>query len=135
LGYFLESPCYPITIDDLTWPASEHYFLAQKFVEASCEAARIEAIRSEPSPRGAFTIGRDPGNPHQPDWELARDSIMRRAVLANFGQRPDLRDILLSTGDATLVEHPENDRYWDATGKIRLGKILMEVRRELRGTS
>ena len=46
------------------------------------------------------------------------------------------RELLLSTGDATLVEHTENDSYWgdggDGSGKSMLGRVLMEVRDELR---
>jgi ribA/ribD-fused uncharacterized protein len=60
---------------------------------------------------------------------------MRKAVRAKFTQHPDLRAILLGTGDARLVEHTENDSYWgdggDGSGKNWLGKILMEIREEL----
>jgi ribA/ribD-fused uncharacterized protein len=138
-GEFSNFARYPVTIDGLTWPTSEHYFQAQKFAGTPLEAAMTEAVRAEASPRGAFKMGRDPGYPHRPDWESARDSIMRRAVLAKYSQHPVLRELLLSTGDATLVEHTENDRYWgdggDGTGENRLGQILMDVRAELRGMS
>ena len=60
---------------------------------------------------------------------------MRVAVLAKFTQHDDLREILLSTGDAKIVEHTENDDYWGnggyGSGKNMLGCILMEVRAEL----
>jgi hypothetical protein len=52
-----------------------------------------------------------------------------------FTQHPHLRALLLSTGDALLVEHTENDSCWgdggDGSGKNRLGQILMRVRDEL----
>jgi ribA/ribD-fused uncharacterized protein len=61
---------------------------------------------------------------------------MREAVLAKFTQHPRLRELLLSTGDATLVEHTVNDRYWgdggDGSGKNTLGQILLSVREQLR---
>lgn len=45
-----------------------------------------------------------------------------------------MKEILLSTGNAILVEHTEKDNYWgdggDGSGKNRLGKILMKVRDE-----
>lgn len=48
----------------------------------------------------------------------------------------DLTRLLLATGDAKLVEHTEQDDYWgdggDGSGKNMLGRILMEVREELR---
>ena len=61
---------------------------------------------------------------------------MRDALRAKFTQHPSLRSLLLHTGDAELIEHTKNDRYWadggDGTGKNRLGQLLMELRTELR---
>ena len=61
---------------------------------------------------------------------------MRDAVRAKFTQHDDLRALLLSTGDAMLVEHTENDDYWgdggDGSGRNMLGQILMQIRTELR---
>ena len=61
---------------------------------------------------------------------------MREAVLAKFTQHESLRAILLSTSDAKLIEHTENDSYWgdggDGSGKNMLGRILMEIRQQLR---
>jgi len=41
----------------------------------------------------------------------------------------------LGTGDAELVEHSHNDRYWadggDGSGQNRLGQLLMELRAQL----
>ena len=60
---------------------------------------------------------------------------MRDAVLAKFTQHHDLRDMLLATCDAKLVERTENDAYWgdggDGSGRNMLGRILMEVRDKL----
>ncbi len=61
---------------------------------------------------------------------------MHEAVLTKFTQHADLREILLGTGDAVIVEHTANDSYWgdggDGSGKNKLGQILMRVRDELR---
>jgi N-glycosidase YbiA len=61
---------------------------------------------------------------------------MRKAVLAKFVQHDDIRQILLSTADAIIIEHTEKDSCWgdggDGSGKNMLGQILMEVREELR---
>jgi ribA/ribD-fused uncharacterized protein len=61
---------------------------------------------------------------------------MRTAVRAKFTQHKSLQETLLSTGDAILVEHTVNDSYWgdggDGTGKNMLGKILVEIRDELK---
>jgi ribA/ribD-fused uncharacterized protein len=61
---------------------------------------------------------------------------MRRAVRAKFQTHADIREILLGTGDAPIVENAPGDYYWgcgkDGSGKNRLGQILMEVREALR---
>ena len=57
---------------------------------------------------------------------------MYRVVYAKFTQHKTLKKTLLETGDATLVEHTENDSYWgdggDGSGKNMLGQTLMRVR-------
>ena len=84
----------------------------------------------------AARIGRDRKRPLRRDWESVKDSIMREAVLAKFTQHADLREKLLGTGDAEIVEHTDRDSYWgdggDGSGHNMLGRILMSVRDELR---
>jgi ribA/ribD-fused uncharacterized protein len=95
-----------------------------------------EEIRSIASPMIAARMGRDRKRPLRRDWEAVKDDIMRAAVLAKFTQHSALRELLLSTGDAPIIEHTTNDRYWgdsgDGSGRNMLGKILMEVRAKLR---
>lgn len=61
---------------------------------------------------------------------------MRTAVRAKFEQYDDLRDFLLSTADAKIIEHTANDSYWgdggDGSGRNMLGRILMDLRSEFR---
>ena len=61
---------------------------------------------------------------------------MREALLAKFSQHEELTEILLGTGNAKIVEHTSNDSYWgdggDGSGKNVLGRLLMEVRKQLR---
>jgi ribA/ribD-fused uncharacterized protein len=114
------------------WPTSEHYFQAQKFEDVEHQ----EAIRKTKSPMIAARMGRDRKKQLRQDWESVKVGIMREVVRAKFEQHDDIRQVLLSTGDATLVEHTENDSYWgdggDGSGKNMLGQILMEIREELR---
>jgi ribA/ribD-fused uncharacterized protein len=131
-GEFSNFAVFPIEIDGRSWPTTEHYFQAQKFPGTE----REEAIRLAKSPMIAARMGRSRAFPLRADWEQAKDEIMRRALTAKFTQHPKLRELLLSTGDAELVEHTRNDSYWadggDGSGRNRLGELLMEVREELR---
>ena len=77
-----------------------------------------------------------------PDWSKVKFDRMRRVLRAKFTQHQDLRDLLLSTGDARLVESAKTDnpvnRLWgevNGKGKNMLGVLLMELRSELRSES
>ncbi len=121
-----------LRLDGKTWPTSEHYFQAQKFAGSEHE----EAIRQARTPAEAARLGRSRKHPLRRDWESVKEAVMYRAVLAKFTQHDDLREILLGTGDAVLIEHTDNDSYWgdsgDGSGRNRLGHVLMRVRAELR---
>jgi N-glycosidase YbiA len=131
-GEFSNFAPYSITLDRQRWPTTEHYFQAQKFEEA----AYRQKIRAANSPTIAARLGRNRKQKLRRDWESVKVGVMRAAVLAKFTQHAELRALLLSTGDATLVEHTENDDYWgdgwDGSGKNMLGRILMQVRDSLR---
>jgi ribA/ribD-fused uncharacterized protein len=134
-GGFSNFSPHPVELKGQVWPTSEHYFQAQKFAGSVHE----EAVRSAESPMVAARMGRSRERPLRPDWESVKDEIMRKALRAKFDQHASLRSLLLSTGDAKLVEHTTNDRYWadggDGSGKNRLGQLLMELRGELRRES
>jgi ribA/ribD-fused uncharacterized protein len=131
-GEFSNFARFPIRLRGKTWPTSEHFFQAQKFAGTP----REEEVRQAKSPGEAARLGRDRKHRLRSDWESAKDDVMREAVRAKFSQHDELRALLLSTGDEILVEHTENDSYWgdggDGSGKNMLGRILMEVREELR---
>jgi len=73
------------------------------------------------------------------DWSKIKFDRMRQVLRAKFEQHQDLCEVLLSTGDARLVEsatvnNPVN-RLWgevNGRGKNMLGQLLMELRDQLR---
>jgi ribA/ribD-fused uncharacterized protein len=131
-GCFSNFSRHSIFLKGKRWPTTEHYFQAQKFAGTEHE----EEIRRAAKPMLAASMGRQRKRPLRRDWESVKDAIMREAVLTKFSQHQELKEILLGTGDARLVEHTANDSYWgdggDGSGKNRLGQILMEVRAEIR---
>lgn len=132
-GEFSNFAAFPIQLKGVEWPTTEHYFQAQKFAGTQHE----EAVRFADSPMTAAKMGRERSRPLRADWESVKDDIMREAVLAKFEQHPTLLGLLLSTGDAEIIEHTKNDAYWgdggDGSGLNMLGRILMEVRQRLGG--
>jgi hypothetical protein len=132
-GNFSNFSRHGFVLDELWWPTSEHYFQAQKFAGT----AHAETVRAARTPKEAAELGRDRRRPLRADWEQVKDDVMRAAVQAKFHAHAELRAELLATGDAELVENAPGDYYWrcgaDGSGKNMLGRILMELRAELRG--
>lgn len=122
---------YGVAFEDEWWPTVEHYFQAQKFDD---EVYR-NRIRICGKPKNASALGRTRDFPLRDDWEQVKDAIMYAAVKKKFETHPVPRDILLGTGEESIVENAPMDSYWgcgpDGSGHNRLGLILMQVRAEL----
>lgn len=131
-GCFSNFARAPFEAGGKTWLTSEHYFQAQKFPDAP---QYQEKIRTTASPMVAARLGRSRSQPLRKDWETVKIDVMREAVRLKFLQNAEMRETLLATGDAILVEHTVNDKFWgdggDGSGENMLGKILMEVRADL----
>lgn len=80
-------------------------------------------------------------------WDSVSKTIVKRGIRAKFEQNPDILKILFDTGDLLLAECSAQDKKWGVgvaitdpahtepskwSGKNLLGRILMEVRDELR---
>jgi ribA/ribD-fused uncharacterized protein len=68
-------------------------------------------------------------------WPARKDEVMRRLLVQKFAPGSDLAVKLLATGTAELIEgNVWGDTYWgavDGVGENRLGRMLMDIRREL----
>jgi ribA/ribD-fused uncharacterized protein len=130
-GAFSNFSKHQIFVDGTTWATSEQYFQAQKFLNFK---DRMDVQLAE-SPMVAANIGRDRNRQIRKDWEALKDGFMRKACFAKVIQHAEVRELLLSTSGAILIEHTENDFYWadggDGTGKNMLGLILMEIREKV----
>ena len=119
----------PINIFGKIWSSSEHYYQAQKTIDP----AEQEMVWNCASPKDAKFAGS-----HltlRPDWEEIKEEVMFIALRAKFTQNALLRQRLLETGDAQLHEDSPWDKYWGyvgGRGQDRLGKLLMQVREELK---
>lgn len=130
-GDFSNFARYPVRVGGKTYPTSEHYYQSQKFAGTP----HADEVRRASSPGRAAAIGRSRARPLRRDWDSVKLDVMRVALRAKFEQHPHLREQLLATGDALLVEHTGRDAYWgdggDGTGKNWLGRLLMELREQL----
>lgn len=126
----------PIEFEGRVYPTAEHAYQAGK---ARKDEVR-EWILSAPTPslvamaaHGLYTWD------VVPEWSRTKFDRMRKVLGAKFTQHEDLKELLLSTGNARLVEVGRTDnavnRTWgevNGKGKNMLGVLLMEVRDEIR---
>jgi ribA/ribD-fused uncharacterized protein len=125
-----------VTLDGRVYPSVEHAYQAaktkgpearKKFQDPSLKASVAKRLGS---PAGMLSYGLR----IRPDWNEVRLGIMEGLIRQKFSRAP-LRDKLLATGDAILVEgNYWNDQFWGVcrgVGENHLGKILMKIRKEL----
>lgn len=74
-------------------------------------------------------------NEQEPTFQLQKDQIMMTGLRAKF-QLPQFKEKLLGTGNKYLSEHSPTDFYWgdggNDSGQNKLGKLLMQLRSEIR---
>lgn len=124
-----------IAFEGETFATSEHAYQAGKARKSQVKKWLMDA----PSPsllamaaHGLYYWDVAPG------WSKTKYDRMRLVLRAKFTQHNDLRELLLSTADARLVESTTTDnavnRLWgevNGEGKNLLGVMLMELRAEL----
>lgn len=130
-GYAFLSNFYPspVTYQGDLYPTVEHAFQAAK----THNPQERDKVRLAPTPTGAKRAGRRVDL--RPDWEQVKLQVMASLLTQKFCD-PTLADLLALTGDQELVEgNTWGDRFWGVckgTGHNHLGRLLMEVRAELR---
>lgn len=125
--YFFLSNFYPcnVTIDGITYNNAEAAFQAQKSEDVDIRKAFVGLSGKEAKKLGRKVKLR-------PHWDDIRIPAMQFVVQQKFRENKDLREKLLNTKDAELIEcNTWNDRFWGVCkgkGKNILGKILMDTR-------
>lgn len=122
----------PLTYEGEIYPTVEHAFQAAK----TFDPIERQKVRTAASPGSAKRLGRRVTL--RADWETVKYDIMLALLRQKFSD-PVLREKLLATGDAELIEgNTWGDRTWGCVevkgkwvGKNRLGQLLMKVRGEL----
>lgn len=119
-----------ITIDGKGYSTVEHYYQASKVKDPDL----FEEVRSASTPDLAKHLGRK-YNSVPGEFTAKKDQVMYAALTAKFVGNPDLKERLLATGDALLIEDSSKDMYWGGAlngSKNKLGELLMQLRTELR---
>lgn len=116
--------------DGRWWKTSEHAYQAAK----TYVPEEVEEICNAPTPK----IARDLGQKckFRSDFNDIRYEKMKDIVLQKYLQNQDIYYKLIETGDELLIEDSPVDYYWgcgaDGSGQNMLGKVLMEIRAQLK---
>lgn len=125
----------PVAVGGKVYPTSEHFYQQAKFENTDPEWAAEISEASTPSIAKKMGNDRSHNMMSMSKWDSMKEDVMYEVLLEKFTQHDDLREKLVGTGKAILVEHTVNDSYWgdggDGSGKNRLGVLLMKVRKEL----
>lgn len=121
----------PITCQGIAYRSSENLYQAAK-----TKNLEMRKKMAERSPGQAKRLGRRIDI--RPDWEEIKVDAMRWIVKRKFAEHPDLAAKLIGIDGEIVEDNTWGDRFWgrvDGQGENWLGKILMEVRDELRQSS
>lgn len=129
--YFFLSNFYPhpVQYEGVIYPSAEHAYQAAK-----CKNRKHRILFTAPLSAGQTKrLGRR--MTLRDDWEKIKLTVMEQILQDKFSGV--LGDYLLSTEDSELVEENSwGDTFWGrckGTGENHLGKLLMVIRRNLRG--
>lgn len=119
----------PIEYNGVVYKSSECAYQAEKCADEG-EKAKFAEYDAKEAKKMSHRIKM------RPDWPEVKLGIMREILYAKFTQHPNLAQKLLETGDLYIEEGNKwKDTYWgvcDGVGENNLGKLLMEIRANLR---
>lgn len=137
-----------ITQQGITYPSTEHYYVAMKIKDDQIINGQFypstdvrELIARISTPGQAKRFGRT--LKLRKDWDDVKLGVMEWCLREKF-KDSKLQEMLLQTGDEELVEgNYWHDVYWGVCscekcgnkGENNLGKLLMKIRSEIRGTT
>ena len=133
-----------IAVDGTQFPTVEHYFQAMKAKEFKDDEIYEKIVKAKTS-KAAKALGKKVKGFEKEIWDSKKDDIMRIGIRTKFVQHPELRKQLQETGERMIGEADARNTYWGIgtsqnsekskypakwRGQNRIGKILMDLRKE-----
>lgn len=136
-------------LDDIEYKSAEHAFQAIK-AKTFGDDEMFGKILKAKSAQSAKSFGKKVKEFKEDVWTGKKEEVMRNILRAKFTQNLELRKKLLDTEDKILANADARDKYWGIgtsasttiakdpkkwKGENILGKLLMEIRSELKAES
>jgi len=144
-GVFCQWGQYTMVEEDITYYCCEQYMMAKKAKLFNDEKV-YDMIMSEEYPSVQKELGKMVSNFNKVVWDKHKFDIVVNANYLKFTQDETLKELLLDTGDKTIVEASPYDTIWGIglscdddrvldeskwEGENLLGKAIMKVRKIL----
>ncbi len=100
-----------MTVDGVQYNCVEQYMMAEKAKFFGDEGTRSRILASG-EPKEQKALGRLVKGFDEATWEKSRYDIVLRGTIEKYRQNPELRSLLLATGNAEFVECSPTDRVW-----------------------
>ena len=135
------APGFPLRVNGIDILTSEALYQACRFPHLP-DVQRL--IIAQKSPMTAKMKSKPYRSQSREDWDLVRVRTMRWCLRVKLAWNwMKFRDLLLATSDRPIVEESRKDDFWGAkvhgagvlVGANVLGRLVMELREELRGAS
>jgi ribA/ribD-fused uncharacterized protein len=139
--YYLSNfSAFRLRWDGIDFDTSEHAYHWEKFKISGVDTSRVgRLIYGARSAHEAFKIAEALKGERRADWDSVKVDAMRRILREKARQHEYVRRKLLETGARQLIENSWRDDYWGwgekRDGQNMLGKLWMEIRAELHGSS
>lgn len=130
---------YPLVVNGVRILTAEALYQACRFPHL-LDVQKL--IVGQASPMAAKMKSKPYRKDSRPDWEQVNVEVMRWCLHVKLAQNWErFGALLLSTGEKSIVEESKKDVFWGAKpidaetliGRNVLGKLLMELREQLRG--
>ncbi len=129
--FFSNFSSFSVVWRDTQWMTSEHAYQAAKFDDQNITTKVRDALSAHDSKK----IARAHSGEVMKNWNEIKLEITEEIIRAKLEQHPYIRQKLLETGNAEIVEDSHSDSFWgrgeDWRGRNHLGKIWMKLRSEL----
>lgn len=123
---------HPFELEDYRWSTAEHYYQAHKFEGMGY----MREVLAATTGHEAFKCGNKRFKRKVSGWKDRRRVWMTRALYRITVEYPSIKQSLLETNDALLIETSLYDHYWgigrDQRGENTLGKVWMDIRQKVK---
>ena len=125
---------FGLIMNEIYFPTSEHAFQYLKYIHTNPEIAN--EIKNSLSPYQARIIAHQNKLTRDPNWSKIKYEVMKKVIRLKVQQNPMVKEALINTEDYLICELCiDEDTDWgidkNNNGENHLGKILMEIRKEL----